>query len=386
MTIAAPVVAVLGAGQLGRMLGLAAIPMGVRCRFLDVPSPGGSPAQAVGEIVAAEFTDLNAIDQLATGADAGTLEWENVPAESVERLARHVSVSPSPHALRITQCRALEKRSFAECGVPTNRTIAWDPQTQPLEDLARAVESMGLPAVIKTQHNGYDGKFQSVVRSSADLARLPEAMTRFPLIVEEFVAFGRELSIIGARRPGGQIVFYPLVQNTHANGILQRTVAPAPEVGPEIEAQAQGYLQSLMEHMAYVGVMALELFEVGSGGDAKLLANEMAPRVHNSGHWTIEGARTSQFENHIRAVLDWPLGDASPVGHSVMVNLIGREVDRDRVLSIPGAALHWYGKTVRPGRKVGHVTVNAATALEANQLAQQVDAALEPRSWSARGR
>lgn len=359
------------------MLGLAAIPMGVTCRFLD-PASEGAPAGAVGEVVGAEFTDLNAIDGLARGADAGTLEWENVPAEAVERLARHVLVSPSADALRVTQCRALEKRAFAACGVPTNRTAEWDPRRQTKDDLARAVEGIGLPAVVKTQYNGYDGKFQRVVRSMEDVAEMPAEMARIPLLVEEFVAFGRELSIIGARRLGGQIVFYPLVQNTHEGGILRRTVAPAPGVWAELEARAQGYLRCLMEHMGYVGVMALEMFEVDGAGGVGLLANEMAPRVHNSGHWTIEGARTSQFENHLRAVLDWPLGDASAVGCCVMLNLIGRDVDRERVLAIPGVSYHWYGKAIRAGRKVGHVTVWAETAEEAGERAEQVEKCMSP--------
>jgi 5-(carboxyamino)imidazole ribonucleotide synthase len=350
-----PMIAILGAGQLGRMLGLAAARMGVACRFLDpAESP---PAGVVGEVVGAEFDDRKAIDVLLRGAAPLTIEFENVPAAAVEYAARSVATYPSAAALRVTQCRASEKRVFAECGVPTNRTAAWDPGSQPADELRAAIDAIGLPVVVKTQYNGYDGKFQWVLRSESDLEKFLGDTHRLPLIVEEFVPFWRELSIIGARRPGGQTAFYPLVENTHAGGILRRTVAPAPKVTPELQARAEGYARALMERLGYVGVMALELFEAGTPGSGVLLANEIAPRVHNSGHWTIEGARTSQFENHVRAILDLPLGETAAVGSCVMVNLIGVEPDRAAVLAIPGASYHWYGKAVRAGRKVGHVTV-----------------------------
>ena len=215
---------------------------------------------------------------------------------------------------------------------------------------------------------GYDGKGQAVVRDVAGLASAVASLPRVPLLVEAFVRFERELSIVGVRSERGEFRAYPLVANTHKGGILRTTVAPAPGVSPPLQGEAERHMRTLMERLGYVGVMALELFEAGG----RLLANEIAPRVHNTGHWTIEGARTSQFENHVRAVLGWPLGDTAAVGHSVMVNLIGVSPDPAAILAIPGASLHWYGKSVKPGRKVGHVTVwgddPAAVAARAEEV------------------
>lgn len=381
MSAERPLVAVLGAGQLGRMLGLAAIRMGVRCRFLDpaAASAEGCPASAVGEVIAAEFTDRPALDRLADGADAATYEFENVPDEAVDYLGKRVVVSPPGLALRTAQDRLLEKKAFEACEIPTNRTVAWEPIAGARIDTAMALQhavlGMGLGgAVLKTRRMGYDGKGQEVVGPANRDAFLHRIMVKgdmptVPMLVEEFVRFSRELSIVAARGRDGEMRFWPLVENTHKQGILRRTVAPAPGVSAELQARAEGYVRTLMDRLRYVGVMALELFETEKG----LLANEIAPRVHNTGHWTIEGARTSQFENHVRAVLGWPLGDSSAVGHSVMLNLIGQDVDRERVMRVAGASLHWYGKSIRPGRKVGHVTVCAGTAEEAGERAGEVE-------------
>lgn len=374
MSHASPLVAILGGGQLGRMLGLAAIPLGVRCRFLDpMTDPAGCPGSAVGEVVAGEFDDRTALDALIRDADVLTYEFENIPAEHLGRLGSRVPIAPSLSALRTAQDRMREKQAFASCGVETNACAFWDPQSDRREDLLSAVETVGLPAVIKTRWSGYDGKFQGVLRSMDGLDPLLATLPRLPLIVEAFVEFRRELSIVGARGRDGSTAFYPLVQNTHEKGILRRTVAPAPGVPPVLQASAERAARSIMEDLGYVGVMALELFE---DQDGTLLANEIAPRVHNTGHWTIEGAATSQFENHLRAILGWPLGETEPVGHSVMVNLIGERPDAADVLAIPGASYHWYGKAVRPGRKVGHVTVSARSAAEAEHRARQVEALL----------
>ncbi|MEZ6233069.1 MAG: 5-(carboxyamino)imidazole ribonucleotide synthase [Phycisphaerales bacterium] len=368
-------VGVLGAGQLGRMLALAGLAMGVRLRFLDPACAGaeGCPCDGLGEIVPGGFDDQAALDRLADVCDVVTLEFENVPVEAVEYLSDQVKVRPAATALRTAQDRLLEKRAFAACGVATNTTVAWDAATQGRDDLLAALNAVGLPAIVKTRRMGYDGKGQARIATVSDVDRAIGSLPSVPLLVESCVAFRRELSIVGVRSAAGKSRFYPLVENTHEHGILRRTVAPAPGVAPALQTSAENAAKSIMDHLGYVGVMALELFE---DQDGTLLANEIAPRVHNTGHWTIEGAATSQFENHLRAILGWSLGETEPVGHSVMVNLIGERPDAADLLAIPGASYHWYGKAVRPGRKVGHVTVNARSAAEAEHRAQQVEALL----------
>jgi 5-(carboxyamino)imidazole ribonucleotide synthase len=222
---------------------------------------------------------------------------------------------------------------------------------------------VGAPAVLKTRRFGYDGKGQCVIRDASQLDAAWAELGGVPLILEGFVKFERELSVLGVRGRDGTTAFYPVVENQHADGILRLSVAPAPNMTPEVVEKAQGYARKLLEHFEYVGVLALELF--AKNGD--LIANEIAPRVHNSGHWTIEGAHTSQFENHLRAVLGLPLGLPGAVGSSAMLNLIGTLPDPHAVLEVEDAHLHLYGKDPRPGRKVGHITVMApdhATLLE----------------------
>ncbi|MCA9288481.1 MAG: 5-(carboxyamino)imidazole ribonucleotide synthase, partial [Phycisphaerales bacterium] len=291
-------VGVLGAGQLGRMLAQAGPAMGVRFRFLDPACAGGErcPCDGLGQIVPGGFDDRAALDRLADGCDVVTLEFENVPVEAIEYLSGRVTVRPAAMALRTAQDRLLEKRAFAACGVATNATAAWDPATQSRNELRAAIEAVGRPAILKTRRMGYDGKGQARIASASEVDVVIGSLPRVPLLVESCVAFRRELSIVGARSSAGESRFYPLVENTHENGILRRTVAPAPGVTPSLQASAERAARSIMDHLAYVGVMALELFE---DQDATLLANEIAPRVHNTGHWTIEGAITSQFENHL---------------------------------------------------------------------------------------
>jgi 5-(carboxyamino)imidazole ribonucleotide synthase len=262
-------------------------------------------------------------------------------------------VHPAAGALRTAQDRLAEKQAFETLGIPT-------PAFHPVDSrpaLEEAIGRVGIPAVLKTRRMGYDGKGQFVIdsptRVDAAWAALGEGERQ--LLLEAFVPFTRELSILGARSRGGEVVFYPLVENEHRNGILYLTQAPAPVVTEALAERARGYLRALMEAMGYVGVLALELFHRGD----ELLANEMAPRVHNSGHWTQDGARTSQFENHLRAVCGLPLGSPDALGYAGMLNLIGRLPATDAVLSIPGARLHLYGKEPRPGRKLGHVNVLA---------------------------
>jgi 5-(carboxyamino)imidazole ribonucleotide synthase len=260
-------------------------------------------------------------------------------------------VYPPVDALTVSQDRLHEKQLFERLGIPvaTFRAVGDD------ADLHRAVEEIGLPAVLKTRVGGYDGKGQVLLRHAGDLASAWDAMGRAPSIVEALVPFERELSVIGVRGAGGATRLWPLVDNHHAGGILRRSIAPAPGVGADLCTRADVYMTRLLDDLSYRGVLTLEMFQVGD----QLLANELAPRVHNSGHWTIEGSVTSQFENHLRAVLGWPLGSTEARGLSAMVNCIGALPDPTAVLRIEGAHLHRYGKALRPGRKVGHVTVVA---------------------------
>jgi 5-(carboxyamino)imidazole ribonucleotide synthase len=322
-------VACIGGGQLGRMLGLAGIPLGLDFRFLD-PSPD-APARAVGELVVGGYDDDDALRRLAAGADVVTYEFENVPAAA----ARSVGALPDARALDATQDRLEEKRLLRTLAIPTPE-----------------FESPPTPALAKTRRLGYDGKGQRLVTS------LDELTTEE--IAEEIVSFQRELSIVAVRSTTGETAFYPLVENTHRDGILRLSRAPAPSAPAD---DAREYARRLLDELDYVGVLALELFETGDGA---LLANEVAPRVHNSGHWTIEGARTSQFENHLRAILGLPLGPTDAPEPVAMVNLIGELPPLHRLLRIPGAHVHLYGKEPRPGRKLGHVTLvgEAVAALD----------------------
>jgi 5-(carboxyamino)imidazole ribonucleotide synthase len=263
-----------------------------------------------------------------------------------------VRVDPSSDALEVSQDRLAEKQAFADLGIPTPLFVPVDER----DDLLAATKLVGLPAVLKTRRGGYDGKGQVVLRDRDELdagyAALGESG---PLVLERFVPFDRELSIVAVRGRDGHVHAWPLVENHHEGGILRVSIAPAPDVDDALQATARGYAEALLDRFDYVGVLAVELFQMGG----ELLANEMAPRVHNSGHWTIEGAVTSQFENHLRAILGWPLGSCRPVGVSAMVNAIGALPDAAAVLAVPGAHLHDYAKVPRPGRKVGHVTVTA---------------------------
>jgi 5-(carboxyamino)imidazole ribonucleotide synthase len=340
---------VLGGGQLGRMLGLAGIPLGIEFKFLD-PSPE-APAAAVGELVVGGLDDVAAAASAAKGATVVTYEWEGVPADTARALAHHVPVWPSPHTLEVSQDRLVEKETFASLMIATAPFRAVDDRAS----LDAAVGDLGLPAVLKTRRGGYDGKGQSVLRSPVDVDAAWSALGGVPLILEGFVPFQRELSIVAVRARDGAMACWPVVENAHVGGILRVTRAPAPGSDAALQDRAEACIRPLFESLDFVGVGCVELFDV----DGELLANEMAPRVHNSGHWTIEGAETSQFANHLRAVLGWPLGSTAPRGVSAMVNCIGGMPDRDGVLAIPGAHLHDYGKRARAGRKVGHVTVVA---------------------------
>ena len=351
-------IGILGAGQLGRMLALAGYPHGLRFRFFD-PAPA-SPASHLAEQICAPYDDEGALRRFAEGLALVTYEFENVPVAAARLLERHLPVYPPPAALEAAQDRLAEKQFFQRLGIPTPPFAAVDDRA----GLDAAVRQLGLPAVLKTRRMGYDGKGQALLRSPEDAADAWRQLGGQPLILEAHVPFTRELSIIAVRGRDGATACYPLVENLHRGGILRRSVAPAPDVTPELQEQAERYAARALDALQYVGVLTIELFEVpGAAGrgahSSALLANEMAPRVHNSGHWTIEGAATSQFENHLRATLGLPLGSTAARGHAAMLNLIGATPEPAAVLALPEAHLHCYGKEPRPGRKLGHITLRA---------------------------
>jgi 5-(carboxyamino)imidazole ribonucleotide synthase len=342
-------IGILGGGQLGYMLALAGYPLGLRFRFLD-PSPE-APVGRIAPRVTGDFSDRAALEKFAHGLEVVTYEFENVPVDAVHFLAKKVSVFPPPGALETAQDRLREKQLFEKLGIPTTEFASVPAPS----DLEAALKKVGLPAVLKTRRMGYDGKGQWILKTQEDVRIAKEGLPRLPFIAERFVPFTREISILAARGKGGETAFYPLVENHHRKGILRLSLAPAPSVSPQIQRAAEEAARMVLESLNYVGVLAIEFFE----HDGQLLANEMAPRVHNSGHWTIEGAVTSQFENHLRAINGFPLGSTTAIGSSAMINLIGEVPQPAKVLAIPSAHLHLYGKEPREGRKLGHVTLRA---------------------------
>ncbi len=351
------VLGVLGGGQLARMLALAAAPLGVKTLVVD--SSAEACAGQVAPLVVADWTDYAALEAFAAKVDVVTFDFENVPAETARWLAERVAVFPSPQALAIAQDRLAEKTLFRECGLQTPEFMAVDSR----EALDQALAKVGAPAILKTRRLGYDGKGQFRLKSIADAdtawTALGAQASTHGLILEAFVPFERELSVIAVRGRDGAFGTWPLTQNWHVDGVLSMSLAPALDIA-QLQQRATALAQMLAERLDYVGVFALELFVK----DGELLGNEMAPRVHNSGHWTIEGAHTSQFENHVRAVLDLPLGDTGARGASAMFNWIGDLPDAAPVLRAVDAHWHDYGKQVRPGRKVGHATLCAPDASE----------------------
>ena len=338
-------IGMLGGGQLGLMLAAAALPLGIRTVFLeDAPN---SPARLLGKVYSSEQ-----FDDFAASCDIFTLEFENTPLKSAQYLQDSKNLYPPANALYIAQDRLNEKNLFNELGIKTVPFMAVNSKA----DIETAAQQMGLPLVLKTTRGGYDGKGQFVVKTAEQFdeawAELGEATKHAPLIAEGFINFLREVSIIAVRGQNGEIRYYPLVQNEHYQGILARTTVPAPN-SDDLTEQAQDNIKKLLEHLNYVGVLTLELFVTPDG----LLANEIAPRVHNSGHWSIEGAVCSQFENHMRAVAGLPLGDTSVVKPSVMLNVIGQYPDLAQVLAVDGVHVHNYDKKEREGRKIGHITV-----------------------------
>ena len=348
------VVGVLGGGQLARMLALDGYPLGMQFVVLD-PSADVCSAP-VAQQLQGNYADEALLSQLADMVDVVTYEFENVPSSAVEYLNGKVPVFPPPQALATAQDRLNEKTLFRELAIATPEFAA----INSLAELQQSMEQIGWPAVLKTRTQGYDGKGQAVLRQGDDLAAAWQSIGSVPAIVEAFVPFEREVSIIAARSRNGDIVCYPLTENIHQDGILRYSIVCSDD---PLQTLAEEYAQRLLTKLDYVGVLALELFQSGD----QLLANEYAPRVHNSGHWTQDGAETSQFENHLRAVLGLPLGATDVTGHTAMVNLIGTVPTVDDVLINPHAHLHLYGKEARPGRKLGHINLRAPSkdALEA---------------------
>ena len=342
-------VGIVGGGQLARMLALAGYPLGLRFQALD-PAADACAGQ-VAPLLQGDYDAATPLELLADWADVVTFDFENVPAAAAHTLEQRVAVCPPPMALAIAQDRVAEKTLFWELGIPTSTfaTVA------SLEELHGAAVRIELPAVLKTRRLGYDGKGQRILRVSGDIEPAWRALGGgdAPLILEGFVPFEREVSILAARRRDGATVFYPLVENRHRDGILR--LSRAPYAAPELEREGYHHVRQLLARMNYVGLLAVEFFVK----DGHLIANEMAPRVHNSGHWTLEGSETSQFENHLRAILGLPLGSTAAIGHSVMLNCIGSMPERAAVLAVSGAHYHAYGKAARPGRKVGHITLRA---------------------------
>ncbi len=345
-------IGILGGGQLARMMALAGAPLGLRFSVMDTSAE--ACAGQFAPLVVGDYRDRATLEEFASGIDIATFDFENVPAGSAEWLSRRVPLFPDPRALGTSQDRLAEKTLFGELGIPVPGYVAVDTPA----GLEAAIARLGTPCILKTRRLGYDGKGQFRIRAAADAAAAWEALgaqaAAGGLILEAFVPFERELSVVAVRGRDGEFRTWPLTENWHVDGVLSASLAPA-RVSAGLEARAVGHARALAEALEYVGVFALELFCL----DGELLANELAPRVHNSGHWTIEGAETSQFGNHLRAVLGLPLGATRALGRACMLNWIGEMPDPVAVLAEPGGHWHDYGKTPRAGRKVGHATLRA---------------------------
>lgn len=346
-------IGVLGGGQLGRMMALAGYPLGLEFLFFD-PSPDAC-ARHLGEHLQSDYSEPGALARFCANVGFATYEFENVPVSIAERIAASIPLYPGTAALRASQDRLAEKSLFQELGIEVARYFRVDSE----QDLADAATTIGSPAILKSRRMGYDGKGQAAIAIEADL---PIAWSRLggqPLILEERLSFDRELSCIAVRSQKGEIRFYPVIENIHENGVLRIS---RPRGEDPLQGQAEEYTRRVLERLGYVGTLAFEFFDVGG----HLIGNEIAPRVHNSGHWTIEGAHCSQFENHLRAVCGLPLGETSQRGYSAMINFIGHLPESGAVAGLSRTHLHDYGKKAKPMRKVGHATVlaDSAQALE----------------------
>jgi len=345
-------IGVLGGGQLGQMLGQAGVSLAAEFTFLD-PSEKPS-ARQVGTHLRYDFADADGANALAACSDVVTYEFEHLDLATVQGIAARTPVHPSPRALEIVQDRIRQKNFLASTGI----AVAPFRAVESAADLAAALAILGTPCLLKTARDGYDGKGQRLIRDPTLAATAWAELNQARCVLEGFIRFERELSLVSTRGRDGQVVFLPLAENHHRDGILRVSRVPAPGATPALQAKAEDMARRLLDELAYVGTFTIEFFHLGDD----LMVNELAPRVHNSGHWSIEGAVTSQFENHIRALMGVPLGETSVRGHAAMVNIVGTFPDRRALLAIPGLHLHDYGKDERPGRKLGHVTVIDATA------------------------
>ena len=362
-------VGILGGGQLARMMALAGAPLGLR--FLAMDTAPDACAGQFAPLLVGDYRDESALAEFASKVDVATFDFENVPAESAEWLAQRVPVFPNPRALAVAQDRLVEKSLFRELGIPVGAFA----DVGSLDALRSEVDRLGGACILKTRRLGYDGKGQFRIKSPADVDAAWQALGAqagtVGLIVEAFIPFERELSVVAVRGRDGEFRTWPLTENWHVDGVLSASLAPAQVDAVLVEA-AYAHARRLAESLDYVGVFALELFY----RDGELLANEMAPRVHNSGHWTIEGAETSQFQNHLRAVLGLPLGETRTLGHACMLNWIGEMPDAASVLQEAGGHWHDYGKEPRAGRKVGHATLRADDAAALAHALARVGVAL----------
>ncbi|MEZ0172099.1 5-(carboxyamino)imidazole ribonucleotide synthase [Microvirga sp. TS319] len=345
-------IGILGGGQLGRMMAIAAAQLGLKAHIY-APEENSPAFDVAAEVTVAAYEDEAALVRFAKAVDVVTYEFENVPSETAATLSAHTLLAPNAQALAVSQDRFLEKTFISGLGIPVAPFAAFSDAAE----LSEAVDRLGRPAVLKTRRFGYDGKGQVMIRPETDLAAAWDEVGHAPSIVEGFVPFEREVSVVAARTASGAFAAYDLCANEHRHHILDVTRVPA-NVSASTEAEAMRIAKAIGDALDYVGVLAVELFLVTAGGQERLVVNEIAPRVHNSGHWTLGGAVTSQFEQHIRAVCGWPLGATSRLGRVEMKNLIGHDADEwESLLAEPGAHLHLYGKAeARPGRKMGHVT------------------------------
>jgi 5-(carboxyamino)imidazole ribonucleotide synthase len=356
------IIGCLGAGQLGRMMAMAALPLNIDMCFYDQSED--APASQLAYQQTGSFTDRASLSDWAQGLDVITFDWENVPLSTLNVVKEFAPIYPKPSALKVSQDRLFEKTLFTQLNIPTPQFAAIDSYA----DLLKAIAHFGMPGVLKTRRLGYDGKGQARIQKNADIEKAWQTLKGVPLIYESWVDFDCEVSLIAVRSKRGECAFYPLSRNEHTHGIL--AISRAPFSHALMERKARLYLNRLLDHLNYVGVLTVEFFIQGN----KLIANEMAPRVHNSGHWTIEGAVTSQFENHIRAICGMPLGSTEPRGHSAMINLIGAmPKQRSKILGIAGAHWHDYAKEeARAGRKMGHITLNSETSKAREQKLKQL--------------
>jgi 5-(carboxyamino)imidazole ribonucleotide synthase len=338
------IIGIIGGGQLARMLALAGIPMGLRFIFLD-PAKDACAA-SLGEHLCYDYDDEYALEQLVERADIVTYEFEHIPENSLAYLEQYVPVHPNKNALKESQDRLIEKNRFQTLGVQTAPFAAVSSK----EELLQAVSEIGLPAVLKTRTEGYDGKGQMVLRNDEDVELAWNKLGESSLILEGFVNFEREVSIIAARSVSGEMIFYPLTENNHVSGILHTSYNLTAD---PMQAKAEKIIEKMLDSLNYVGILTIELFQVGDN----LIANEMAPRVHNSGHWTIEGAEFSQFENHLRAITDMPLGKTTIRGYSAMLNFVGHLPLAESVTRVSNTHFHSYDKKAKVGRKLGHATI-----------------------------